>query len=54
MPKKYEAMKKKFMKDGMSEKAASAKAARIYNAEREGGQKPVTQSYDRKKRSSKR
>jgi hypothetical protein len=48
MPRKYEAMKKKFMQDGMSEKSASAKAARIYNSERKEGQRPVGPSYDRK------
>jgi hypothetical protein len=42
MPKKYEAMKKEFKKDGMSTKAAEGKAARIYNAQRKKGQKPVT------------
>lgn len=32
MPKEYLAMKKKFIKDGMSEKEAEKKAARIYNS----------------------
>lgn len=42
MPKKYEAMRDKFKREGMSDKAAKGKAARIYNAERKSGQKPVT------------
>lgn len=32
MPKMYEAMRDQFIKEGMSEKDAKAKAARIYNA----------------------
>jgi len=42
MPKKYEAMKRAFKKKGMSDKAAKTKAAKIYNAKRKPGQKPVT------------
>lgn len=42
MPKKYEAMKAKFKREGMSTKAAEGKAARIFNSERKKGQKPVT------------
>lgn len=42
MPKKYEAMRDKFKKEGASDKAAKGKAARIYNAQRKKGQKPVT------------
>lgn len=30
MPKKYDALKKKFMKEGMSEDAAQSKAAAIF------------------------
>lgn len=41
MPKQYDAMKKKFMEEGMSEDEAQEKAARIYNAQRKPGQKPV-------------
>jgi len=41
MPKQYEAMRDKFKKDGLSDKAAKTKAARIYNANR-GKKKPVT------------
>ena len=33
MPKQYEAMRDKFIKEGMPEKAAKAKSARIYNAQ---------------------
>jgi len=42
MPKKYEAMRDEFIKDGMTEKAAKKKAAKIYNSQRKPGQKPVT------------
>lgn len=42
MPKKYEAMRDKFKAKGMSDKAAKGKAARIYNAGRKKGAKPVT------------
>lgn len=49
MPKKYEAMKRSFISRGLAESAAKEKAARIYNAQRKRGQKPVTRNYDRKK-----
>lgn len=42
MPKKYEAMRDKFKKEGVSTKEAKGKAARIYNAQRKKGQAPVT------------
>lgn len=42
MPKAYEAMRDKFKAQGMKDKAAKGKAARIYNAQRKKGQKPVT------------
>lgn len=32
MPKQYEAMRDKFISEGMSERAAKAKAARIWNS----------------------
>lgn len=35
-PRQYEAMRDKFKKEGMSEKAAQAKAAKIYNASGKG------------------
>lgn len=41
MPKAYEEMKKRFIKQGMSAKAAATKAAKIYNSRR-GGKAPVT------------
>jgi len=40
MPKAYEKMRDKFKKEGMSDKAAKGKAARIYNAKHPI--KPVT------------
>ena len=42
MPKKYEAIRDKFKAKGLSDKAAKTKAAKIYNATRKKGQKPVT------------
>ena len=42
MPKKYEAMRDSFAKKGLSYDAAQTKAAKIYNATRKPGQKPVT------------
>ena len=44
MPKKYEAMRDKFKSEGMGDKAAKGKAARIFNAQRGKGTKPVTRS----------
>lgn len=40
MPKQYEAMRDSFKKKGMSDKAAKAKAARIYNSKHKSN--PVT------------
>jgi hypothetical protein len=42
MPKQYEAMRDSFKKKGMSDKAAKAKAARIYNSKHK--RNPVTRS----------
>jgi len=42
MPKAYEKMRDKFKAEGMSDKAAKGKAARIYNSNRKKGAKPVT------------
>ena len=54
MPKQYEAMRDKFIKEGMSKDEAQAKAARIYNSRR-GNKLPVTghdhEMYPRKKKS---
>lgn len=44
MPKQYEAMRDKFKVEGMSEKAAKTKAARIYNAKHK--KRPVTRRHD--------
>lgn len=49
MPEQYEAIKEKLIKKGMSKKEAKKRAAKIYNAQREEGQEPVTPSYDKKK-----
>jgi len=45
MPRKYEAMRDKFKKR-MGAKAAKKKAARIYNAGRKKGVKPVTRKHE--------
>ncbi len=42
MPAKYEAIRDKLERKGASSKAAKKSAARIYNATRKKGQKPVT------------
>lgn len=42
MPKKYEAIRDACMKKGGSAKSCKTKAAKIYNATRKPGQKPVT------------
>ena len=46
MPRKYEAIRDKMIKQGKSPKAAKTSAARIYNAQRKKGQKPVTRKSD--------
>lgn len=47
MPKAYEAMRDKFVDEGMPLKEAKAKASRIYNASR-GKKKPVTGSEEKR------
>jgi hypothetical protein len=42
MPAKYEAMRDKFKKEGLKDKPAKKKAARIFNAQRKKGEAPVT------------
>jgi hypothetical protein len=42
MPAKYEAIKRKFLAEGKSDKEAKTRAAKIFNATRKKGQKPVT------------
>jgi hypothetical protein len=42
VPKQYEAMRDAFKKKGMSDQAAKAKAARIYNSKHKAN--PVTRS----------
>lgn len=42
MPKKYEAIRDRLKAEGVPEKEAKSRAARIYNATRKRGQKPVT------------
>jgi len=50
MPKKYEAIRDKCIKEGGSTKACKTKAAKIYNATRKPGQKPVTGKMEKPKR----
>lgn len=50
MPKKYEKMRDRFKKEGLSEDAAQTKAAKIYNSQRKSGQKPVTGKHKAKKK----
>lgn len=47
MPRAYEAMRDKFISEGMNEKAAKGKAARIYNSTHHNN--PVTRSSDERK-----
>lgn len=42
MPRRYEKMRDKFKREGMTSKAAKTKAAKIHNATRKPGQRPVT------------
>jgi hypothetical protein len=46
VPKAYEKMRDAFKRDGLSDKAAKKKAARIFNSKRKKGQKPVTRGGD--------
>lgn len=50
MPRKYEAIRDKFIEQGMRPKEAKTRAARIYNAQREPGQRPVTGKHPRHER----
>ena len=50
MPKKYEEMRDKFKAEGMSDAEAKEKAAKIYNAQRNPGQTPVTNKKHRKRK----
>jgi len=45
-PAKYEAIRDKMIKEGKSTKEAKTSAAKIYNATRKAGQKPVTGKSD--------
>ena len=46
MPKRYTKMRDSFRKEGLSSKAAKTKAAKIFNATRKPGTKPVTRKSD--------
>ena len=45
MPAKYVAIRNKKRAEGKSDKQAKKEAAKIYNAERKPGEKPVTPYY---------
>lgn len=49
MPDQYEAIKRELIKKGLSKKEAKKRAAKIYNANRDDGDRPVTRNYDKKK-----
>lgn len=53
MPEKYEAIKKSMKAKGKSDKAAKTSAARIFNAQRKPGQRPVTGKHTRRRQGSK-
>lgn len=42
MPKPYESLRDKFIREGLPEQAAKTKAAKIFNARRPSGARPVT------------
>lgn len=46
MPKKYEAIRDKFKAKGIGSKEAKTRAAKIFNATRKKGTKPVTGKSD--------
>lgn len=46
MPQRYVSIKESLVAKGASVKAAKTKAAKIYNATRKSGEKPVTRHYD--------
>ena len=45
MPAKYEAIRDKFKKEGLSAKIAKQRAAKIFNATRKPGEAPVTRAH---------
>jgi hypothetical protein len=45
MPKQYEAIRDRLVKEGVPLKQAKTRAARIYNAKRKRGQPPVTRYH---------
>jgi hypothetical protein len=51
MPARYEAIKRSLKKKGKSDKAAKTSAAKIFNATRKKGEKPVTGHHSKKKKS---
>lgn len=48
MPKQYEAIRDRLIKQGMMAAEAKTLAAKIYNANRKPGQKPVTGKAEKK------
>lgn len=45
MPAKYEAIRDRFIREGMSTDMAKRRAAKIFNATRKKGQAPVTRKH---------
>ena len=46
MPREYEAIRDRLIRKGFGAREAKTKAAKIYNARRKAGQKPVTRGSD--------
>ncbi len=46
MPKEYEAIRDRMIRKGYSVKESKTRAAKIYNARRKPGEKPVTRGAD--------
>lgn len=53
MPKKYERIRDKCKREGGGDKECKTKAAKIYNATRKAGQKPVTGHHSNRWKNSK-
>lgn len=46
MPREYEAIRDRLIRKGVSVKEAKTRAAKVYNARRKAGQRPVTRGSD--------
>lgn len=45
MPKRYQAIKEKFLREGYTLKEAKTRAAKIYNATRRSGEPPLSPKH---------